>query len=234
MKKLLTAIKWDAILIYKYGIVAIAAIVTAIYSTVFLTTNTNGLEKLVTVLVFSDPVMYGFLFTAVMILFEKESQTHQAIAVSPLTSMQYILSKTITFTVLALCCGLTVILAAQPQHFNLALFILATILSAMLFVFIGIIGVAYVKSFNQFILLMPIVLGPVCLPFLSYFSIVNSDLFYLIPTQACLILFEASVLPVNQLDIAYAIIYLIIWILFCYPIALRTYKRKILNMVSHE
>lgn len=233
MKKLFTAIKWDTFLIYKYGIVTIAAIVTAIYSAVLLATNTNGYEKLITVLVFSDPVMYGFLFTAVMILFEKESRTHQAISVSPLTPNQYILSKTITFTLLALCCSLVVILSAHPQYFNLIFYLLATVFSASLFVFIGIIGVAYVNSFNQFILLMPIVLGPVCFPFLSYFDLINSWIFYLIPTQACLLLFEASVMPIKTTELLYAIIYLLIWNIGCYLIALRTYKQKILNITLH-
>jgi fluoroquinolone transport system permease protein len=227
-------IKWDAYLIYKYGIVAVASAITAIYCVSFLFVDTTGLEKWVAVLIFTDPVMYGFLFTAIMVLFEKDAQTHQVLAVTPLPTNYFIVSKAIVFTGLSGLCGLAIILSAQPYYFNIIWFILAIVLSSVLFVFIGIIGVSYVQNFNQFILIMPLVMGPVCLPFLHYFSLAHSWVFYLIPTQACLILFSASVSPTEAWQIVYALIYLLICNVFAYKWAIKSFNKRILKTNRNE
>lgn len=234
MKNLAHTIKWDFILITKYGIAIIALVIAAIYSSFLLLFDIKGAEKLVTFLIFSDPVMYGFLFTAVMILFEKESHTHQVLAITPMPISQYIWSKNIVFTIVALVCSTGIILAARPEMFHPLTFILGVLLSSSLFVFVGIIGVSFVKNFNQFILLMPIVLFPVCLPLLDYFSIFESYIFYIIPTQACLLLFKTSISQIELWQIIYAITYLLICNLVCYKLSLKAYKKRILKISRHE
>jgi len=229
MNLLLKTIKWDIFLIYKYGIVAVAGGLTILYCVGCLLTNTQGYEHVVAVLIFMDPVMYGFLFTAVMVLFEKDAQTHQVLAVTPMPTSNYIISKTITFTLLSLVCSLLIILSAHTQIFHSLIFTLAVVLSASLFVFIAIIGVSFVQNFNQFILVIPLVLAPICLPLLHYFNLYNAWIFYLIPSQACLILFRASVRPFTTWDVLYAIMYLLVWNAAMFYWALKTYKKRILK-----
>lgn len=103
MKNLLVALKWDFRLIGKYGIATVALAIAVIYCSILLFFNTKGFEKLISVFIFSDPVMYGFLFTAIMILFEKDAHIHEALAITPAPASRYILSKTIAFTVCGIC-----------------------------------------------------------------------------------------------------------------------------------
>lgn len=234
MRSFANIIKWDLILIYKYGIVAVAFAISGIYSISLLLADIEGMEKLVAALIFSDPVMYGFLFTAIMILFEKDAQTHQVLAVTPLSIKKYIWSKAFTFTLLAFVCSTIILLSASPGEFHPLLFLLAVSFSSILFVFIGIIGVSFVNNFNQFILLMPIVLAPVCLPFLDYFNLLESWVFYLIPTQACLLLFTASISKIEIWQLIYSIVYLIICNWACYKLAVKLYKKRILKTSRDE
>lgn len=234
MRSFLNQIKWDFILIYKYGIVPVAIAITGIYSISLLLAETSEMEKLVAALIFSDPVMYGFLFTAIMVLFEKDAQTHQVLAVTPLSMKKYIWSKALTFTLLAFVCSTIILLSASPNEFHPLVFFVAVGFSSILFVFIGIIGVSFVNNFNQFILLMPIVLAPVFLPFLDYFSLYNSWFFYLIPTQACLLLFEASVSKIEYWQLIYSITYLILCNWLCYKLAVKLYKKRILKTSRNE
>ncbi len=234
MKNLLNTIKWDAVLIYKFGIITIALIISLMYSIGLILSNTTGLEKVVSVLIFSDPVMYGFLFTALLILFEKGANIHQALAVTPMPISHYVWSKAIVFTILAFICSSLIILAARPDYFNFLAFFPAVILSSSLFVFIGIIGTSYIDNFNQFILLMPIVLAPICLPFLAYFNLYHSGLFYIIPSHACLLLFKASVEPITIWQWLYALVFLIMCNILCYKLAIRHYKVRILKTSYNE
>ncbi|MCK9205984.1 MAG: ABC transporter permease [Salinivirgaceae bacterium] len=223
------SLKWDAFLIYKYGIVAVALAIAFLYSAVFLFLNTQGMEKMIALLIFTDPVMYGFLFTAVMLLFEKDSNTHQVLAITPLSSKKYLLSKVFVFTALALVTSSFIILAAYPTNFHAIIFVLAVCLSSSLFIFIGIIGVSFVQNFNQFILIIPLVLAPVCFPFLDYFDWFHSWMLYVIPSQACLILFAGSVSSVSTWKLVYAILYLTLWNVLAYHWALKSYQKRILK-----
>lgn len=226
---MLNSIKWDAYLIYKYGIATVAIVISALNCVAIALYHTQVSEKLIVVLIFSDPVMYGFLFTAIMLLFEKDSGTLPVLAITPLTNRRYILSKALTFSILSLIISLPIIIVAQPSEFHLLWFILAVVLSSALFIFVAIIGVSFVKNFNQFILIIPIVLAPVCLPFLNFFGLMEGFWFYLIPTQACLILFQASTGYVLPFEIIYAIIYLVLLIGFTYRWALISYQKRILK-----
>lgn len=229
MKTLIKSLKWDTVLIYRYGIIAVAGTICLLYSVAFFFINTNGMEKVVAAFIFSDPVMYGFLFTAIMVLFEKDARTSQALTVTPLTTQQYLISKAIVFTLLGLLFSLAVILASNPEQLHIVLFTLAVVLSSVLFVFVGVIGVSYVKNFNQFILTIPIVLAPVCLPFLDYFNVLHSWLFYFIPTQASLLLFSGSVGEISMWQGIYAIAYLLLCIYLTYIWAVRSYNKRIIK-----
>ncbi len=229
MKKLANNIKWDLLLMMKYGIIGIALGITAVYSISLWLWGEGVNEKLVVFLVFSDPVMYGFLFVSVIVLFEKDARIHQVLAVTPMPANRHLWSKAISFSLLALVCSLLIIFAAQPATLNLPIFVFAVLASAILFVFVAVSGVSYVQNFNQFFLMMPVVLAPVCLPFLDFFDLWHSPLLYLIPTQACLVLFEASVSNAMVWEIIYGISYLLVWMVLGYYHALHSYKVRILH-----
>lgn len=234
MNRLIHTIKWDAVLVFKYGIIPIALAITAIYCLALLLSPIIGMEKLVVFLIFSDPVMYGFMFSAVLLLFEKEAQTHLALAVTPLPVNQYILSKVSVFTLLALFCSTCILYSARLEHVSFMWFSLGVILSSVLFILIGIIGVSFVRNFNQFILLMPVVLAPTCLPLLHFFGVVSWPWLYLIPTQACLILFSAAIQPVEPLQLVYAILYLSACIAICAPLAKKAYIKQLKKSIGNE
>ena len=158
MSVLISTIKWDLKLIVKYNIATIAFAITAVYVAVFLIFDMQGYENIVALFIFSDPVMYGYIFISVMILFEKDAGTLKALAVTPLTTRRYILSKGISFTILAVVTSTIMLLAARVPNINYLYFYLAVILSSMLFVFIGTISVSKVNNFNQFIVVIPLIL----------------------------------------------------------------------------
>jgi fluoroquinolone transport system permease protein len=227
-------VRWDLKLIVKYNIALVAFSITAIYVAVFLFFNMDGYETITAMLIFSDPVMYGYIFISVMILFEKDAGTLKALAVTPLTTRRYLLSKGIAFTILATITSTIMLVSSQPSDINFLYFFLAVIFSSLLYVFIGIISVSKVRSFNQFIVVIPMILAPTALPFLNYFGITDTLWFYLIPTQACLILFKASIANVELWKIVYAVIYLLVWTYFSYYLAQRFYNRFIIKTDRNE
>ena len=229
MKKLLSTIKWDLTLAVKYNIVAVALLVTIVYTILFKAFSFNHLDDILIILIFSDPVMLGFIFIGVLVLFEKGANTLQALVVTPIKVWQYLWSKTISLTIIAAACSFVMAVVGHGWTFNYLYLALAVVLSSALFVMLGFIGVARVTTFNQYIIIVPLFLSPMALPFFNFFGVTDTYWFYLIPSQASLILFRAAFEKVSMLEIAYAVLYLMFCSALAYSLARKSFAAHIIR-----
>lgn len=193
MKNFLHLLKHDFLLLSRNNIIAISVIVTLIYIGVFywLSGLVNA-EKFLVLVIFNDPALIGFLFTGVMVLFEKNENTIQALAASPVAKGHYILSKSIALTTIATLCCFAMALAGMGTQFHFIHFGLASMLTTLIFSFFGFIIVAGENTFNKFILKAIGLLILIAIPFLGYFGISSRFWFLWMPTQPAIDLFEAS------------------------------------------
>ncbi len=226
---LLHLIKWDLVLQVRYHIFTAAAVVSALYYFIFLNLHFEGVNKFMLFIIFSDPSVLGFLFTGVIILFEKNSNTLEAMSVTPVKISEYLWSKAISLTIIALLAGLAITISVKGFEFNFLFLIPAILLTSILFIFLGFIGVARVNTFNQYIIVIPLFLAPAILPLLNFFQLAPSYIWYIIPTQASLLLFQGSIENISMIEIIYSYSYLILSIYFAYRRALFSYKKHILK-----
>ncbi|WP_340201877.1 ABC transporter permease [Ascidiimonas sp. W6] len=224
------ALKWDFYLQKKYNILLIALIISIFYAVCWKIIGNDLPGEVLVILIFSDPAMLGFLFIGVLLLTDKGSRTLQVFNISPLSTEGYIWSKTISLTIITIFCSLVITIAAHGLDFNFIYLLLGVILSSTLFIFIGFIAVSLVNNFNEYVFVLPFFMLPLCIPFLNYFGITNTKLFYLIPTQASLILLD-TILHKNTdfIQIMYAIGYLILWNFIGYIIAKKFYKKFLIK-----
>jgi hypothetical protein len=71
---------------------------------------------------------------------------------------------------------------------------------------------------------------PVFLPFLNFFGITDTWLWYIIPTQACLLLFAAafdSGLQLTDFQIVYVSVYLPQSVFFSYLLAIKMWHKQV-------
>jgi fluoroquinolone transport system permease protein len=199
------------ILIIRNRILLIAALITALYAGILQVLPEKNFIPVMITLIFTDPVTLGFMFIGVMVLFEKGGNTLQALSVTPVRAEEYLWSKAITLTLVALVASLLMALAGVGLRFHAGFLIPAVVFSSILFVFIGFVGVSKVKTFNQYFIVIPIFMIPGFLPFLNFFNITDTWLWYLAPTQASLILFSAAfetTVSLSNAQIIYALLYL--------------------------
>jgi fluoroquinolone transport system permease protein len=228
MRRLLRTIVWDLLLQFRYQIITVAIVITVAYTLVFKLLAKDGFDMVLVLIIFSDPVMIGFIFIAVLVLFEKESGTIHALIVTPLRKSEYLLSKVISLGFIATICSLVMAIAGHGWHFNYFFFIYGTVFTSSIFTLIGFIGVSRVKSMNQFVIIIPFFLIPFVLPLLNFFKLTSTWILYLIPTQSFLDLLWASFHTVPAGRIIFAIIYLPIWLGLAYYLALRAFDRNII------
>lgn len=209
MKTLFKLVLWDLKIQARNGILTVAIIIAAIYTGLFLLFGLKNNDKALIAILFSDPIFMGYIFTGVLVLFEKSENTLQAMVVTPVKIGQYLISKAISLTLISLMICFAMVFSSHGLQFKSINFITAVFLSSFLFIFLGFLGVTRVKTFNQYILVIPFFFLPLVLPFLNFFGITQSYWLYIIPTQASLILFESAFDKIRVSEIIYAVIYLL-------------------------
>ena len=193
MKNFLHLLKHDFVLLNRNNIIKISVLVTAIYIGLFYwLSGMDDAEKVLVLVIFNDPALIGFLFAGVMVLFEKNENTLEALSVSPVTKAQYILSKSVALTLIATACCFAMAIAGVGTDFNFIHFGLASIMATLMFSFLGFMIVAGEATFNRYILKAVGLLVFLSLPFLGYFGLSPREWFLWIPTQPAIDLFQLS------------------------------------------
>jgi fluoroquinolone transport system permease protein len=228
MKRLLRTIVWDLLLQFRYQIITVAVIITAAYTLVFKLLAKDGFDEVLVVIIFSDPVMIGFIFIGALVLFEKGSGTIDALIVTPLRKTEYLISKVVSLGLIATVCSLVMVIAGHGWRVNYLFFIYGVAFTSCIFTLIGFIGVSRVKSMNQFVIIIPVFLIPFVLPLLNFFNLTSSWILYIIPTQAFLDLLWAAMHGLPPGRIVLAMVYLPIWLGLAYYFALRALDRNII------
>lgn len=221
MSQLLHLLKHDFRLLSRNKIITVSVIVSIAYVATFKGLSTFGdMEKILVLVIFNDPALLGFLFIGVMLLFEKNENTFQAVSVTPIKESNYVLSKSLALSTVAVACCFFMAIATKGTQFNYLLFFLAAFLSSMVFSFIGFAVVASEKSFNQYLLKAIGWLMILSLPFLGYFEVMDDYWFVLFPTQPAIDLFQVSL---SEFNFSWRLLYdftaIVIWLVLSYYIA---------------
>jgi fluoroquinolone transport system permease protein len=229
MKKWIQVFRWDLLREWRYNIVAVALLVTAVYVALIrllpLTEVVSG--KLLVFFIFNDPTALGMLFVGSLILFERADRTLYALAITPISTQIYLWSKNLTLTAIAIVCSLIMAYLGHGTSVRPLYLIAGVGLSSLLFTFVGMAVVASCRTFNEYILKVAAVLIPTALPFLNFFELTDTYWWYIIPAQASLKLLEAAFYPVSGFDIGYSLLYLPLWVILSNIWARRAFERQV-------
>lgn len=228
MSNLSSSIRWDMKLQYKYGLYIVTGIVTFLYVLLLMPLPENLLDRITVFIIFTDPALLGFLFIGALVLFEKSERTLDALTVTPLKVDEYMVSKMVSLSILALGSSLIIVLFSHGLTPNFPAFVTGVLLTSLFFTLIGFIAVVRFNTLNEYFLTQIFYMGILNLPLLDYFGILKSPVFYAIPTQASLILLRSAFGEVATWEILYSVIYLLLWIGITYVWAKRAFYRYII------
>lgn len=148
MRKI-NVIKGDIIFPWKYGFYALYFLMIIIYMVLFSFFEGKTRNIIVDIFVYSDPAEMGLFFMGALILLEKSQRITNSIAISPVSSKEYILGKVISIGIISEIAGL--ILISQGKSENLFLTMIGIFAGSALFSLCGIIVGAKAESLNQYI-----------------------------------------------------------------------------------
>lgn len=230
MKTLAQLIRWDLIVQSRYQILTVLFAVMMVYLLLFWLVPGIKYDELLITIIFSDPALLGVTFIGALILFEKGEHTLDALVVTPIKDWQYIWSKTISLTISAAVAGILLAGIGHGWHYNYVLFISGILLTSILFVLIGFVMVARVSSLNEYVIRMALMMIPASLPLLNLFGVTDLWLWYLIPSQASILLFQFAFGTEWAIwEMIYAYVYLLLFIFLMYRLARNAYQKHIIR-----
>lgn len=162
--------------------------------------------------IFTDTSILGFFFIGGMVMLERSEQLFESLFVTPLKLDEYLLSKVLSLSILAVSCSIILYIASGLFTVSgLIIIVLSVTMSNFLFVLLGV-GIAVIaKSINHFFMYSMLISVVVVPTMLEYFGLASSFLFYIAPTTGTLALIEFAFLKENPLRLIPALISIIAW-----------------------
>jgi hypothetical protein len=222
-------LRWDVRLQRRYGFYTVYAALTVFYAIAFVGLPASMTERALVFVVLSDPAVLGFYFIAALVLIEKREGVLDAIVVSPLGVRGYLVSKVTSLTLLAVVVATVLSLLVHSGSVNLPLLVLGVALTSIPFVLIGFISVARFDSINDYFLSALLYGVVLYAPLLSYFSLFDTPVFYLLPVRPALILIDGAFHGIRPWELAYAVGYLALGSLLAFAVAERQFHRHIVQ-----
>ncbi|MBN2600369.1 MAG: hypothetical protein JXR87_00085 [Candidatus Marinimicrobia bacterium] len=209
--RLANAIKYDLRLQFRHGFYYAYLIVCIVYIVVIRSLPIEIRQPALVLTLLTDPSILGFLFLGGIILLEKSQKTLDGIFITPIRMEEYIWSKVISLTVLAVLSSFLITVASVGFSFNPIWLFLGIGLSSVLFIFLGFTLVSFTKTVNGYLLSSPIYFILAIAPVLDYFGVFDSPLFYIIPTQSSITLIDAAFAPKAAIELTLSVILLVIY-----------------------
>lgn len=175
---------WDMRFQARYGFYLLYGFLTVLYVILLSAFPTSWKENVAAALIFSDPAAMGLFFMGAVVLFEKNQRVTSFFAVSPLGAWEYVASKVLSLSLIALL--VAAVLAVAADCTALWSVLLGTILSSVLFTLIGMIIATKITSLNQFILATMPVEILAFVPAILHLAGITPDFMCIYPANACM------------------------------------------------
>ena len=211
MKQLAHLLRWDFVHLQRNQMISISLLVAAVYLGIFyLLKSLGNLDNLLIVMIFNDPVIMSYLFAGVLLLFEKDQHTLDALLVTPLSHNAYLWSKALSLSLIATLTALLMIWVGYGWSLNYLHFMVGTFGTSVLFVWLGCLIGVRASGFNAYLMRSIGIFIPAALPLLSLFNVWDHPLLYLIPSFPGILLLRASFQVMEPWQYAYSYAYLLL------------------------
>jgi fluoroquinolone transport system permease protein len=229
LSRLATAVRGDFLLQWRFGIVAAGIVVLVTACGLLWPLDLSQAGFALPTFVLGNLTVTAFFFVAAMVLFEKDDGTLEAIVVSPLRVGEYLASKVLTLTLLAVIETVLIVAILYPGPLAFGPLISGSVAAAAAYVLFGFIVVARYHSITD--LLFPAVFVNALwqIPVLGSLGVFDHAVLYLHPVRAMLVWIEASIRPLSGAEWAYAVGYSAVTLAVLYRFAHQAFGRFVIR-----
>lgn len=171
--RLAAALSNDVRLQLRSGLYSVSALMIVIWGGLLLPLRgVLTTPALLPALVLINLIVTTFYFMAALVLFEKGEGVLEALVVTPMRSLEYLVSKALSLTVLATAETLLIAAVLFRQDVQWPRIMIGSLLLGVLYACAGFVMVVRYESINQFLMPSSVVVTLLLLPLLSHFGFV--------------------------------------------------------------
>jgi fluoroquinolone transport system permease protein len=215
MTRLAATLRLDVMNQYRQGFYLAMAVVL-VFLVGFASLLPIEAGALIPAILLTNMTIATYAFVGGLVLLEKGEGTLESIIVSPLRPEEYLGSKIITLTGLAVLENAAIVAiaigAGLLDHVNWGWILLGSALTGALYTLLGFLTVIRYDSMNDFLMPMMFVTLFLELPAGVIFGMPEFHALIILPTYALLWIFRAAVEPVSAWVMIYAIGYPLLWL----------------------
>jgi len=210
--RLLAAIGQDMRFQFRHGFYYAYAVLTILYIVILRLLPEAYRFPALTVILFADICALGFFFVGAIVLLEKGQNIAQSLFVTPLRLSEYLLAKQISFLILSVSSAAAIMLGATIWGKDMIWFAMGVILSASVYTLFGLVFATRARHVNDYFVKALGIGLIISSPILTYAGLFDTQLFYLLPTRATLILLDVLANDYSTGEKVYAFSSLFIWL----------------------
>ncbi len=229
MSRLLATLRWDAQLQIRNGFYAAAATVAVFFILLMSLLDTEALRKLLPAFIFGNLQINTFYFLAGMVLLEKREGTLEAQIVTPLATWEYLTSKLVTLSALAMVENLAIVAITYGFGFRILPLIVGMLLASLLYGLIGFAFVARYDSINEYLMPSAVLTFVLAIPLLPYFNTWPGWWHNLHPLYGPLLWMKSAFEPISAGEAAYGLLYPLVWIVLAFRLSQQAFQRFIIE-----
>jgi len=212
---------------FRHGFYYVYMILSVVYILILHVLPPSYRYPALTYILFTDACALGFTFIGALVLLEKGQNITQSLFVTPIRLTEYLLSKQISFLALTLLSTIIIITGAGLWGERFGWFGLGVLLSAPVYTIFGLVFAAKARHVNDYFVRVLGIGLLISAPVLSYAQLIDTPLFYVLPTRATLILLDIMRQDYSPGEITYAVVCLIIWLLITWRWAWLRFEKHV-------
>ena len=232
MIELLKQIKWQLLIFQRNNLLNMIVAITAVYVLViYFLRDFGNLEKFITLLIYNDPAIVGFVFIGISIILEKDQEVLPALFVTPLNHHIYLISRIITLSTIAYFSAVMMVMTARGISFNFIHFSIGALSTCVLFCLMGVLIVSYTNEILHFLLRSIPLLILMSLPLLNYFELTDLSFLKLFPVQGGLNLMINSYRDSPDIwELIYGYVSILFWTPLLYRVIYRIFVSRVVEI----
>ncbi|HEX6126556.1 MAG TPA: hypothetical protein VFZ23_14375 [Pyrinomonadaceae bacterium] len=231
MTDLLKQVRWQFLLFSRNNLINMIIGITAVYVLlIYFLRDLQGIERFITLLIYNDPAVVGFIFMGISIILERDQEVLPALFVTPLNHHVFLISRILTLSALGFVSALAMVATARGASFNPVHFSVGAFATCLLFSMMGVFIVSYTTEILHFLLRAVPLLIFMSLPLLNYFELTDWNILRLFPVQGGLNLMVNSYTESPSVaEIVFGYISIAVWTPLLYWLVYRTFVSRMVR-----
>jgi fluoroquinolone transport system permease protein len=205
----------------KYGFYLVYALISTLYIVALLFCPLEYRKIAASIIILTDPALLGTFFIGGIWLLEKREGLHKFWIISPLRSLEYIMSKAVSLSIISTLVAGLIALIGVREAVNYLLLLVGVFLGSVVFTVIGLILATYARSVNQYMIIVTIPTTLLVTPAILTAFGISHIIFDILPGTAMWRLIAVS-LDIDTTSVLWIYSVLILWLVAVFYLACKS------------